>query len=224
MTVWNDSETPEKLDVELDKSNMGFTPPRCRYESGVRYKNTLGQEFAIRVSGLDSDAVERYVKELQEQGVLLEVVPYSPDEFEDTRIKDETTIEETLQDLEISIIVLHAGDVKPPYILRFVFGEAITLSSSHVYDFYNFTDSGQAKVWLYAKSTGPVRGRLRQDGNPIDSARVDLIAGNGISSSDLLSSALLNGQTSSFNVAVWGNAGEKYQLSGDVPTGTVTLS
>ena len=52
--------------------SLEFCTPRPRYYSVARFENNKGQEFLVRVSGLDRQAVEQYTKNLN---VFFEILP-----------------------------------------------------------------------------------------------------------------------------------------------------
>jgi hypothetical protein len=75
--------------------SLEFCTPRPRYYSVARFENNKGQEFLVRVSGLDRQAVEQYTKNLN---VFFEILP------SESILPQPDTISKSEEDTELALL------------------------------------------------------------------------------------------------------------------------
>jgi hypothetical protein len=82
--------------------SLEFCTPRPRYYSVARFENNKGQEFLVRVSGLDRQAVEQYTKNLN---VSFEILP------SESILPQPDTISKSEEDTELALLAGEALDI-----------------------------------------------------------------------------------------------------------------
>ncbi|GEM_PF-5137882 len=193
----------------VNLQSLKFSPLRCRHESIALYENEKEQRFLIQVRGLDKEAVERYIKELQ---LYLEVLPYKPLQSEEQLGEQGKRTEQSIQDLEITIEAIQARDIKPPYILRFAIDPSI---QNGVNQDYQFSDTTEARVTITAYG-GTLAARLRQGNQIVNNATVDVYSGLPDPQATL-SPITQSNKSTSFSFIVTGmEDNSRYALNGDV--------
>lgn len=83
--------------------SLEFCVPKSRYYSVARFKNNKGQEFLVRVSGLDRQAVEQYTKNLN---VYFEILP------SESILPQPDTISKSEEDTELALLAGEALDIE----------------------------------------------------------------------------------------------------------------
>ncbi|MBD2538187.1 hypothetical protein [Coleofasciculus sp. FACHB-SPT36] len=83
--------------------SLEFCAPKPRYCSVARFENSKGQEFLVRVSGLDRQAVEQYTKNLN---VYFEILP------SESILTQPDTISKSEEDTELALLAGEALDIE----------------------------------------------------------------------------------------------------------------
>jgi len=153
--------------------SLEFCTPRPRYYSVARFENNKGQEFLVRVSGLDRQAVEQYTKNLN---VSFEILP------SESILPQPDTISKSEEDTELALLAGEAldidGTVEPlstdsiKMVVEVAKAQNIELQNSFNFDIRNTIlrpiDGGSSEIVIDNSS-------LRRSGKP--SVTVQVTAG-----------------------------------------------
>ncbi len=171
------SQLPEDRDKMAELTKLEFAPPKCRYESIAPFQNNKGQQFLVRVSGVDKAAVEQYIEELrahfevlpdeslqplEQESPIQEAETEQPSLALEAELQDERTAQSSTQDLEIALEMVKAEGIKRPHLLNFRFFKSIGRTALGVIpDTYPFSDATEARVTIIA-SRGTISADLFQ--------------------------------------------------------------
>lgn len=181
------NQLPEDGDKLPELTKLEFDHPICRYESTAPFQNNKGQQFLVRVSGVDKAAVEQCALDLLAHFEVLPDEPPQPLEQEslvqeaeieqpslalEAEPQDKTTDQRSTQNLEIALELVKVEGVKRPRFLNFSFFKSIGETGvGDLPDNYPFSNATEARVTIIA-NRGTVSADLFKK-SPVGYVKVD---------------------------------------------------
>jgi hypothetical protein len=157
------NQLPEDRDKLPELTKLEFDHPICRYESTAPFQNNKGQQFLVRVSGVDKAAVEQCALDLlahfevllddppqplEQESLVQEAEIEQPSLALEAEPQDKTTAHRSTQNLEIALELVKVEGIKRPRFLNFSFFKSI--GETGLGDNYPFSDATEARVTIIA--------------------------------------------------------------------------